>query len=258
MEREKVNKIINISLKVLFSLLFILMFISVIRIEATKKSPEEIAQILEQQKEDLAKLAAGKPLNENIPDPWPAHMNKPYPEISLIDHDGKTFKLSDYKGKVIVLSFLDMSSPKSQAQAGSGLSGAYGVTKDVDDMAEPFDAVLRDAGNKIDVFNGGMEDEVSLPNDKVIEIMVLVYGQEGGQATIDDAENWASHFDLEKEQGIIVAIPQKDIRGKESDQVINGFQLVDANQMLRVDSSGPAPKHNLRMTLIPLFSKLLR
>lgn len=247
MEREKVNKIINISLKILFSALFILIFIAVMNIEATKKSDEEIASILQQQMEERAKLAAGKPLNENIPDPWPPKMNKPYPKIGLIDKDGKAFNLSDHKGKVIILNFIDMSSPVSQAQAGSGLAGPYGVTQDVDQYTEPFADTVRKT-----------VEDFSLPNDNVVEINVLVYAQDGAQTTVDDAANWATHFDLEQEQGVIVAIAQKDIRSEESDKIINGFQLIDQNHILRVDASGPEPKHNLKMTLIPMLPKLLR
>lgn len=247
MEREKVDKIINISVKVLFSALFVVMFFAVMRIEATKKPQEEITEILKQEQEDRIKMAQGKPLNENIPDPWPAKMNKPYPEIELIDRDGKAFKLSNHKGKVIILSFIDMSSPVSQAQAGAGLSGAYGLTQETDKLAEPFSETLR----KGDV-------DLTLPNDDVVEINVLVYAQDGAQTTVDNADSWANHFDLEREKGVVVAIPQKDIRGEESEKIINGFQLLDKNHILRVDSSGSEPKHNLRMTFIPLVPKLLR
>ncbi len=248
MDRKKVDKILNWSAKILFSLLFILMVASVANIEVNKKSPEEIASILKTQKENLAKIAQGKPLNENIPDPWPPKMNKPYPEIELIDQDGKEFKISDLKGKVIVLSFLDMSSPVSQAQSGALLSGAYGLTQELDKTVDTFDDALRKA---IDV-------DFSLPNEDVIEVSVIVYTQDGGQASVDDAKNWADHFNLSKDNGEIVAVPKKDIRGEESDKIINGFQLIDKNNILRVDSSGPEPKHNLRMTLVPLLPKLLR
>ena len=248
MERKKVDKIINLSVKILFSALFVIMFFAVMRIEATKKPQEEIDAILEQQKEELDKLLAGKSLNENLPEMWPAKMNKPYPEIELIDREGKAFKLSDFKGKVIILSFLDMSSPTSQAQSGAGLSGPYGVTQDKDQYAETFEDVVRKS----------VDGDFSLPHPDVLQVNILVYKQDGSQPTVDAAENWATHFDLEKEQGVIVAVPQKDIRGDETNKIINGFQLIDKNHILRVDSSGPEPKHNLKMTFIPLVPKLLR
>ena len=248
MDRKKVDKVINWSVKILFSLLFLLMVASVMNVELTKKPPEEIKAILEQQKKDMIKAVQGLPLNENIPDPWPPKMNKPYPEIELIDQDGKEFKLSSLKGKVIVLSFIDMSSPVSQAQSGSVLSGAYGFTQEIDKTYDTFDDALRKADGV----------DFTLPHEDVVEISVIVYTQDGGQASVDDAKSWADHFDLSPEHGEIVAVPKKDIRGEESDKIINGFQLIDKNNILRVDSSGPNPKHNLRMTLAPLLPKLLR
>ncbi|MGN7438362.1 MAG: hypothetical protein ACTHOO_06930 [Alcanivorax sp.] len=249
MEREKVDKIIKVALKVLFSLLFVLLFLSVMRIEATKKPQEEInAILLKQQQERIAEVT-GKSMNENLPDTWPPKMNTEYPSLELIASDGKRFKLSDYKGKVIVLSYIDMSSPISQAQSGSGLSGPYGTTVDTDPYAEPFEDTLRKTLG---------DDDFDFPNDDVVQVKVLVYSPADEQASVDDAEGWAGHFDLTPENGVIVAVPVKDIRGEETDTIINGFQLIDKNHILRVDSSGPEPKHNLKMTLIPLVPKLLR
>lgn len=248
MDRKKVDKIINWSVKILFSLLFLLMVASVMNVELTKKPPEEIKAILDQQQKDMVKAAQGLPLNKNLPDPWPPKMNKRYPEIELIDQDGKEFKLSSLKGKVIVLSFVDMSSPVSQAQSGSVLSGAYGFTQEIDKTYDTFDDALRKADGV----------DFRLPHEDVVEVNVIVYTQDGGQASVDDAKSWANHFDLSTEHGEIVAVPKKDIRDEESDKIINGFQLIDKNHMLRVDSSGPNPKHNLRMTLAPLLPKLLR
>jgi len=249
MEREKVDKIINISLKVLFSLLFVLIFLSIMRIEATKKPPEEIKKILEQQQQERIKLAAGEPLNDKLPNPWPPKMNKPYPDLPLVASDGTNFKLANYKGKVIVLSFLDMSSPTAQAQSGAGLSGTYGVTVDTDPLARPFSDIFRTIPES---------EDMNYPHKDLLEIIVLVYSQDGKQATVDDAQRWADHFDLSADDNVIVAVPAKDIRSDETGEVLNGYQLIDKNMILRVDSSGPSPKHNLKMTLMPLVPKLLR
>ncbi len=248
MDRKKIDNVISWSVKILFSLLFLLIVASVANVEITKKSPEEIASILKQQKEEYIKLSQGNPVNENLPDPWPAKMNKPYPEIELIDQDGNEFKLSSLKGKVVIVSFIDMSSPISQAQFGAALSGPFGFTTQVDKMVYTFDDVLRKE----------LGGDFTLPHDDVVELGIIVYTQDGGQASVDDAKSWADHFDLSSEDGEIVAVPKKDIRGEESDKIITGFQLIDKNHILRVDSSGPNPKHNLRMTLVPLLPKLLR
>ena len=53
--------------------------------------------------ESLAKMAAGQLLGLKMMDQL--QVGKPVPDISGEDLDGKAFKLSDYKGKVTVLSF---------------------------------------------------------------------------------------------------------------------------------------------------------
>ncbi|MBV1889194.1 MAG: hypothetical protein KUG67_03010 [Proteobacteria bacterium] len=90
-----------------------------------------------------------------------------------------------------------------------------------------------------------------------MELKIIVYGTDGAAGSRDDAEQWAEHFRLNEEDNIIVAAPSKDMRSDESQSLVRGFQLLDKNMMLRVDSSGVMPKHNLQMTLAPLVPKLI-
>jgi len=250
-DREIVNKIITMSVKVLFSTLFVLIAVSFIYLEETKKPQKEIDAILDKQYQNIRDIFAGKDITGEAKEGkvayhWPPKMNQPYPDMELLDRNGRVFRLSDLKGYVIVMSYIDMSSPISQAQAGAVVTGAYGFTKEVDKYAESFSQVVRK--NAVDGF--------ILPNDGVLEINVLVYAQDGSQATLSDADEWAEHFGLDLDHGIIVAVPTKDLRSKTAQSVITGYQLVDQHMMLRVDSAGLTPKHNLKMTLVPLLSKL--
>lgn len=247
-ERERVNKIITILLKVLFSTLFVLIFISVLIIEANKKPQEEIDAALSAVRANIEIIAKGGGLEKAEDQNWPPRMNKLYPEIELLDKEGRAFKISDLKGYVVVMSYIDMSSPICQAQAGAAATGAYGSLKDVDKYSEPFTETLRK--NSL--------EEFTLPNDGVLEVDVLVYTQDGSQPSLDDAGKWADHFDLGLTKGAIVAVPKASMQNKKTDSMICGYQLIDKNMMLRVDSAGPEPKHNLKMTLVPLLPKLLR
>ncbi len=250
-DREKVNKIIILSVKILFSALFVLIALAVISLEGTKKPQKEIDAVLNKQRVSMRAILAGKDITKEIPEGtkvhhWPPKMNQPYPDLELIDRNGRVFKLSDLKGYIIVMSYIDMSSPISQAQAGAAVVGAYGVTKEVDKYTEPFSQVV--AKNASDGF--------VLPNDGVLEVNVLVYAQDGAQATLNDADKWAEHFDLNLERGIVVAVPKDDLRSSDAQSVVAGYQLVDQHMMLRVDSAGLEAKHNLKMTLVPMLSKL--
>ncbi len=250
MDSKKVQKYLSYVIKTLFIVLGLLMVLSVVHIESNKKSPEEIAKMLKDAEEMRAILAKRGHTNMNLPETWPPKMNTVYPEIELFDQNGKEFALSSLKGKVIIVEFIDINSPISQAQSGAATYGAYyaASSSDVDKYAKPFDKVL----------SKYTSNAITLPNDNIIQLKIIVYGQNGGAATRDDAQLWAEHFNLKKSDNIIVAVPKKDIRDQRSSNLISGFQLVDKNMMLRVDSAGVNPKHSLAMTLIPLVPKLVR
>ncbi len=250
MNSDRIQKYLSYAIRTLFIILGLLMVLSVIHIESNKKSPEEIARILKETQELRMILAKRGHTNLNLPDPWPPKMNKPYPDFEMFDQEGKEFTFSSLKGKVIVVEYIDVSSPISQAQSGAGLFGPYygSSSSDIDKYAKPFAEVLRK--------NTGQG--FVLPHDSIIELKIIVYGEGGGAGTRDDAQRWAEHFHLKKSDNVIVAVPKKDIRDERTDKIITGYQLVDKNLILRVDSAGPEPKHNLALTLVPLVPKLVR
>ena len=249
MDRDPIQKHLSFAIKILFTVLVLLILVAIVSIEVTKKPPEEVAAILKERQRMQKILAETGQTNVNLPDPWPAVMNKPYPEIKLFDQKGQAFSLSSLKGKVVILEFIDISSPVSQAQSGARAVGAYPFkSQDVDQYARPFSDVLKK----------NTDEKLTLPHDHIVELKIIVYGEGNAQGSRDDAQNWAEHFGFKRSDNVIVAVPEKDLRGKKSDSLIGGFQLVDRNMILRVDSAGKTPKHNLQMTLAPLVPKLIR
>ena len=101
------------------------------------------------------------------------------------------------------------------------------------------------------------QDSFTLPKDEIIVLKLILYNQDGTQPSSVDAENWANYYRLNKSDNYIVAVPAKDFRGEDTDKIVPGFQLLDRDLNLRVDAAGPAPKHNFKMSLIPLIPKLL-
>ena len=249
-ERKTIDKIIRYSIAGLSCFLIVLMFLSVIVFEAKKKPVVERQAILDKQLADLKKRVEVKTPNANLPDQWPPKMNDNYPNLALIDQTGQSFKLADLKGKVIVLEYIDMSSPVSQAQSGAGLLGAYGALQEVDEYTETFEDVLRK--------NPALDQQpLILPHRDLLQVKIIAYTQDGKQASRDDAQFWAEHFGFTKDRNIIVAVAEKDIRDEDVQNLVTGYQLIDKNFNLRVDSAGPAPKHNLKLTFVPLVPKLL-
>lgn len=244
MDGDTLQKIISYAIKFLFIVLGILVLLSIVAIELNKKSPEEIEKYLAEHRPQ-----ASRPKKEGLPDPWPPQMNVYYPDFSLVDQDGVTFNLSDLKGRLIILELVDMGSPLSQAYEGAGEKGAYGGPEQkVDPNTASFGALLSK-------FTDGA---LTLPHQDIVIVSFLIKNEKGDQPTLDDAAKWAAHFGLGKNVNHVVAISKQDFRGWQSDKILPGFQLIDKNFLLRVDSAGPEPKHNLSMTLIPLVPKLLQ
>ncbi len=251
-DRKLVHKIIIISVKVLVSALFVLIVLSIFSLEMTKKPQKEIDAILRKHRENIMAIIARRHDGENTligsKSYWPPRMNQAYPDIELFDQNGRFFKLSDLKGYILVVSYVDMSSPISQAQAGSATFGAYGVTDSVYKNVRPFSQVV----------SKNAPDNFTLPNNNVLEVYILVYTQDGSLPTLNDATKWSQHFKLDLEHGIMVAVPKNDMRNSDTQNIITGYQLIDSNMMLRVDSAGMNAKHSLKMTLIPMLYKLVK
>ncbi len=248
MDHSKIQKFISNVTRFVVGLLVLVVIFSFLALEAEKRPQAEIQKILEQERVAFQALSEGKSKTTGLSFDWPPKMNTAYPDIALIDQKGASFSLSSLAGKTVIVEFIDMTSPISQAQSGASILGAYGGVSEVDAFAMPFSDVLKqntDAG-------------ITLPKDNVIILKVIVYGKSGAQGSRDDAQNWAEHFNLQKSNGYIVAVSEKDLRNDDTANLIGGYQLLDRYTKLRVDSAGALPKHNLKITLIPLAEKLMR
>lgn len=248
MEIEQVRKALSYVMIGLFSMLLLLLLFGFVAVEMTKKPQQEINEIVAQNRKALLFAIEGKPINSNFPDPWPPNMNQTYPEIALIDNTGKEFNLSELKGKVLIVEYVDMMSPISQAQSGARIVGSY-AGGEVDSLTEEV----------ADVIKRETQGKFMLPDENVVHVKIIIYGENGGQASRDDAQNWAEHFKFSAEtNNVVVAVPVKNLTSEITDKVIGGYQLVDRNYFLRVDSAGPEPKHNLQLTFAPMVAKLIR
>lgn len=247
MNHKAIQKYMSYVAYVLTGLLVLVIALALIDVESNKKSPEEIERILNEQKAMMKAMAEGKPIKDHLPDPWPPEMNEQYPDYALIDQEGTAFNLKELEGFVLLVDYVDMGSDVSQAQSGAAEAGVY-ANMEYDRFTQPIKALLRK----------NTDGEFLLPHENIMQVKVLVYDEAGDQAGVNDAEKWARHFNLNKDDNVIVAVPEKDLRDELTKNMIGGYQLVDSNYFLRVDSAGPDPKHNLRMTLIPMVPKLVQ
>ncbi len=184
-------------------------------------------------------------LEKRQPSIWPPQLNKPYPDLELIDQDGMKFKLSDLKGHVIIIEPTGMNCPACQAFSGAHEYGAY-QNNAVEQHSKSFRKIFPQYAKGL-----------KLPSKDIFFVQLLLYDMKMGPPRPEDAANWAKHFNIRKKDYHIVAVSPYDLRSQASYNLVPGFQLIDRDFNLRADSSGHHPKHNLYTQLIPLTPKLV-
>jgi hypothetical protein len=176
---------------------------------------------------------------------WPPQIGQAYPDLDLIDQDGKHWNLSRFKGKVIIVEPIGMNCPACQSFAGAHKKGPYGnITpqRGLDDFEGYFNS-----------YTGGL----SLEDDGIVLVELLLYDLTLGHPTVKDAKGWAEHFGMKSENNHFVVIPAADMRNKASYDLIPGYQLIGKNFKLRSDSTGHNPKDDLWRKLLPMVPKVL-
>ncbi len=188
--------------------------------------------------------SAAPVVQSHLPHPWPPLVGQRYPDLELIDPDGGRFRLSQLRGKVIIVEPTGMNCPACQAFSGAHKYGAY-ENNPVQDYVQSFQEVFpRYAGGK------------RLPSRDIIFVQLLLYDMKLGHPSVQDAQKWAKHFNIYRVPNYYVAVAARDLRGEASFNMIPGFHLIDRTFVLRADSTGHHPKNDLYRELIPMAAKL--
>lgn len=187
-----------------------------------------------------------QPAEIQLPAGWPPTLDAPYPDMELTDQDSLVFKLSDFKGKVIVLIPINMSSAHSQALENAFLFGTYRGAPIAKDVVALDEEIKKNAPS------------LTLPHDDLIFIHLIFHDLSDMFPSIGDAELWADHFQKRKSENHIVAVPNQRIPDYATNALIPGVQLIDRRFILRADSTGVSPKTRLREVLVPMIDIALK
>lgn len=169
----------------------------------------------------------------DIPKPWPPETGKAYPDLILVNYDGKTVQLSSFKGKVIIVEPIGMNCPACNAFNGAHRMGGFGGTVPQPDLGS-FEVYLRERTG------------ISLFDDRIVFVQLLLYDL--GLDPVDqiEAHEWAKHFGLTRRSNTYVLAGGPDMINSASYNLIPGYQLIDKQFILRVDSTGHNPRDSLR------------
>ena len=179
---------------------------------------------------------------------WPPRVGQPYPDLELLNHKGQTVSLSSYKGKLILIEPIGLSCPACNAFAGGnehGVGGFRGVRPQtgLDSMAKHLPR-----------YSPG----VRIDDPRLVIVQLLLYGMDMQAPSLEDAQAWAKHFDIDTKPNHVVLIGDSRYVNPDSYNMIPGFQLIDGNFVLRADSTGHQPADDLYRHLLPRLGNMIR
>lgn len=178
------------------------------------------------------------------PPTWPPEKNRTYPDLELMDQEGTVTRLSDFKGKVILIEPVGIPCQACVAFAGGHECGAFqGIEPQAD--LESIDTYAKQFG------------QIHLDDERIVRVQLLLFNQAMQAPTQAEATDWAKHFRMRRTNNEIVLVATPSMATKASRDLIPGFQLIDKNFILRVNSTGTTPADNLYTKLLPQIRKLL-
>lgn len=176
---------------------------------------------------------------------WPPEVGEPYPDATLIDQDGNSVKLSSFTGSVLLIEPIGMTCAACQAFSGAHKYGALsGVTP-------------QQGLPSIEKIFPQYTNGLSLKHSRIQFIQILFYDMSMNPPTAQNVKEWSHHFRMNRSKNYLVLAAPRAFQGRATYNMIPGFQLVDQNFVLRADSTGHAPRHDLYRELLPMVRQLL-
>lgn len=180
---------------------------------------------------------------------WPPVPGEPYPDLKLLDEEGREVSLSQFRGKVILLEPTAMTCSACQAFSG-GNRPDIGAFPGGSPQADLVDI---DVG--MDRYAGG----VSLHDPNVVFIQLMLYNSSNQVPSAAEVRKWRDHFKLRQrypQMVFLVADPR--MIGQASYDMIPGFHLIDRDFRFVKDASGHHPRNDLWTDLLPELGRLIR
>ena len=175
---------------------------------------------------------------------WPPQVGQVFPDLKLTSIDGQQVRLSDFRGRVLIIEAVGMSCKACVAFSGGHAVGPFDGHKPQPGL-ESFESYFhRFAG-------------LGLADDRLEFIQILFYGPDGRRApTQADAQRWAHHFGSILPDNATVLFADDGMVGRQTGGMIPGFQLVDRNFVLRCDAGKP-PRQDLYREFLPTVRSVL-
>jgi hypothetical protein len=178
---------------------------------------------------------------------WPPVLDQPYPPLVLLGIDDQWHALADLKGRPVLIHVIGMGNPASNAWAGAG-----------DDPERGFRGVIPQVGlgtlrENLQQHAGG----VALDDPRFAVVHLLLADPAGHAPSVADAREWAARFGVDGLRNHLALVGDARLATAAGLAMVPGFQLLDRDLVLRRDSTGEQPKHDLHRDLLPELARML-
>ncbi len=175
---------------------------------------------------------------------WPPEIGQEFPNLYLHTNKGGRHRLSEFRGKVIIIEPVGMTCPACNAFNGGNQIGGYQGVKPQQGVSS-LKEMLKGQG-------------VDISDPRLTIVNLLLYNMQMQAPTQEDVSTWAEHFGWKDHNNVYVMAGDKRYINKASYTMIPGFYLIDKDFILRSDATGHNPKHGIGNHLLPLLPKLLK
>ncbi len=177
---------------------------------------------------------------------WPPEVGEPFPDVELTNYDGRKFKISELKGKVVLMEPVGMTCPACNALSGGNKRGGIKNIRPQRGLGSLEDYLAQ------------LGAGITLDHPDVVLVQILLYDLSMEAPNLADVKIWAQHYGFDRNPNVYVAFSERDLRGDASFRMIPGVQLIDKGSVVRYDSTGHRPRHDLFSELLPQVPNLVR
>ncbi len=128
---------------------------------------------------------------------WPPKLDEPYPDLQLVDQDGHLTRLSEFKGKIILIEPIGMPCQACQAFCGGHHVGGFRGIR-----PQPGLPSLEESARA----HGGFD----LSDPRIVKVYLLLYNSKMRAPSPADAKDWADHFGLRRGESHCACRPAID------------------------------------------------
>ncbi len=179
--------------------------------------------------------------------PWPAVEGQAYPDLALSRLDGSAMQMSSLAGKPLLIEYIGIPCAGCQAFLGGNRPGVggFGGCQPQGGLEAVTDYLPR--------YGNGL----AIDDERFTFVAIILYGTMTSAPTLADARAFAEHFALVAKPNHVVLFGDARYVSPATFALIPGFQVVDADFVLRSDATGHHPARNFWDHTFPLLAELV-